>query len=335
MEQKVRRDEIILQVSNLRTLFPVSRGVVGTLLFNPRRHVHAVDGVSFSVAKGEILGLVGESGSGKTTTALNVLGLVEPTEGEILFNDQSVPALTHSRERLGLRRQMQIIFQDPYESLNPRQTVFATVAEPLEVHRLVKSREEKVERVKAALNAAGLKPPETFFDRYPQELSGGQRQRVVIAGALVLNPQLLVADEPVSMLDVSIRADILNLLHQLREERGITILYITHDLATAAYFTDRVAVMYLGRIVEIGPTKTVLSDPRHPYTQALLSVIPVPNPRRRRKRMILTGEIPNPIDLPSGCRFHPRCPAASDQCSQTEPQLQSVGANHRVACLSV
>jgi oligopeptide/dipeptide ABC transporter ATP-binding protein len=318
-----------VQVSNLRTLFPVSRGVVGTLLFKPRRYVHAVDGVSFSVARGEILGLVGESGSGKTTTALNALGLVEPTEGEILFNGQSVPALIQSRERLRLR------FQDPYESLNPRQTVFATVAEPLEVHRLVKSRAEKVERVKAALDAAGLKPPETFFHRYPQELSGGQRQRVVIAGALVLNPQLLVADEPVSMLDVSIRADILNLLLQLRDEHGITILYITHDLATAAYFTDRVAVMYLGRIVEIGPTKTVLSDPRHPYTQALLSVIPVPNPRRRRKRMILAGETPNPIDLPSGCRFHPRCPAASDQCSQTEPQLQSVAADHQVACLSV
>jgi peptide/nickel transport system ATP-binding protein len=335
MEHNTQPRETVLQVSNLRTLFPVSRGVVGTLLFKPRRHVHAVDGVSFSVARGEILGLVGESGSGKTTTALNALGLVEPTEGEILFNGQSVPALVQSRERLRLRQQAQIVFQDPYESLNPRQTVFATVAEPLEVHRLVKNREEKIERVKAALNAAGLKPPETFFDRYPQALSGGQRQRVVIAGALVLNPQLLVADEPVSMLDVSIRAEILNLLLQLRDERGITILYITHDLATAAYFTDRVAVMYLGRIVEIGPTKTVLSDPRHPYTQALLSVIPVPNPRRRRKRMILAGETPNPIDLPSGCRFHPRCPAASDQCPHTEPQLQSVAADHQVACLSV
>ena len=335
MGQEMARDEIVLEVSDLRKLFPVSRGILGTLLRKPQRHVHAVDGVSFSVSKGEILGLVGESGSGKTTTALNVLGLDEPTGGEILFNGQSVPELVHSRERLRLRRQVQIIFQDPYESLNPRQTVFATVAEPLEVHRLVKSREEKVERVTAALDAAGLKPAETFFHRYPQELSGGQRQRVVIAGALVLNPQLLVADEPVSMLDVSIRADILGLLRQLRDEHNITILYITHDLATAAYFTDRVAVMYLGRIVEIGPTRTVLSDPRHPYTQALLSVIPVPNPRRRRKRMILVGETPNPIDLPSGCRFHPRCPVASARCSQTEPQLQSVGPDHQVACLSV
>ena len=335
MGQEMARDEVVLKVSNLRRLFPVSRGIVGTLLRKPQRYVHAVDGVSFSVGRGEILGLVGESGSGKTTTALNVLGLDEPTGGEILFNGQSIPELVHSRERLRLRRQVQIIFQDPYESLNPRQTVFATVAEPLEVHRLVKSREEKIERVTAALDAAGLKPAETFFHRYPQELSGGQRQRVVIAGALVLNPQLLVADEPVSMLDVSIRAEILGLLRQLRDEHGITILYITHDLATAAYFTDRVAVMYLGRIVELGPTKTVLSDPKHPYTQALLSVIPVPNPRRRRKRMILVGETPNPIDLPSGCRFHPRCPVASARCSQTEPQLQSVGPDHQVACLSV
>ena len=335
MEQEVQRGEIVLQIKNLRTLFPVSRGIIDTLLSKPRRYVHAVDGVSFSVVRGEILGLVGESGSGKTTTALNALGLVEPTEGEVLFNGRGVLEMVQSRARLELRRQMQIVFQDPYESLNPRQTVFATVAEPLEIHKLVKSRAEMVERVKAALDDAGLKPPETFFDRYPQELSGGQRQRVVIATALVLGPQLLVADEPVSMLDVSIRAEILNLLRQLRDERGITILYITHDLATAAFFTDRVAVMYLGRIVEIGPTKTVLSDPRHPYTQALLSVIPVPNPRRRRKRMILVGETPNPIDLPSGCRFHPRCPVASNQCSQTEPQLKRVDADHLVECLFI
>ncbi|MEE8568197.1 MAG: ABC transporter ATP-binding protein, partial [Anaerolineales bacterium] len=280
-------------------------------------------------------GLVGESGSGKTTTALNALGLVEPTEGEIFFNGQSVSTLVQSGERLRLRQEMQIIFQDPYESLNPRQTVFSTVAEPLEVHKLVTSQEEKIAQVKAALEDAGLKPPDTFFDRYPQELSGGQRQRLVIAGALVLNPELLVADEPVSMLDVSIRAEILNLLLQLRDERGITILYITHDLATAAYFTDRIAVMYLGKILEVGPTQTVLDDPKHPYTQSLLSVIPVPNPRRRRKRMILKGETPNPIDLPSGCRFHPRCPLAVDQCSHTEPQLESVTIQHQVACLLV
>ena len=335
MAQEAGQDNVVLQVTNLRKLFPVSRGIVGTLLLRPQRYVHAVDGVSFSMAGGEILGLVGESGSGKTTTALCVLGLIEPTKGEILFNGQSVPALVRSRDRQSLRRRMQIIFQDPYESLNPRQTVFATVAEPVEVHRLTRGREQKVERVTAALNAAGLKPPETFFKRYPEDLSGGQRQRVVIAGALVLNPQLLVADEPVSMLDVSIRAEILNLLRELRDEHRITILYITHDLATAAHFTDRVAVMYLGRIVEIGPTKTVLSDPLHPYTKALLSVIPVPNPRRRRKRMILAGETPNPIDLPSGCRFHPRCPVATEDCRQNDPTLVQASENHEVACLSI
>jgi peptide/nickel transport system ATP-binding protein len=259
--------------------------------------------------------------------------LIEPTEGEILFDGQSVPELAHGRERLRLRRQMQIVFQDPYEALNPRQTVYSTVAEPLEVHKLARDDQHKVERVMAALDAAGLKPPDTFFDRYPQELSGGQRQRLVIAGALVLDPEFLVADEPVSMLDVSIRADILNLLRDLRDERGITILYITHDLATAAFFTDRVAVMYLGKIVEIGPTLTVLHNPQHPYTQALLSVIPVPNPRQRRKRVILVGETPNPIDLPSGCRFHPRCPQSFDQCPETEPLLRSVGPDHQVACL--
>jgi len=332
MEQNTQ-SETVLQINDLCTHFPVSRGIVGTLLRKPQRYVHAVDGVSFSIAQGEILGLVGESGSGKTTTAMNALGLVEHTRGEIFFNGESVPELAQGSGRAKLRRQMQVIFQDPYEALNPRQTVFSTVAEPLEVHRLVKSQAEKVDRVTAALDDAGLKPPATFFDRYPQELSGGQRQRLVIAGALVLNPQLLVADEPVSMLDVSIRAEILNLLRRLRDERGITILYITHDLATAAYFTDRVAVMYLGRIVEIGPTGTVLSDPKHPYTQALLSVIPVPNPRRRRKRMILKGETPNPIDLPSGCRFHPRCPMVSDECTRTEPQLEDVDAHHQVACL--
>jgi peptide/nickel transport system ATP-binding protein len=292
-----------------------------------------VDGVSFEVGQSEILGLVGESGSGKTTTVMNVLGLDEPTEGQILFDGQSVPELARGRQRAQLRQQVQLIFQDPYEALNPRQTVFSAVAEPLEVHRQVRNRVEKEQRVTAALEAAGLRPPETFFNRYPQELSGGQRQRVVIAGALVLNPRLLVADEPVSMLDVSVRADILNLLRSLRDERGITILYITHDLATAAYFTDRIAVMYLGRIVEIGPTRQVLSEPRHPYTQALLSVVPVPNPRHRRKRVVLEGETPNPINIPPGCRFHPRCPLAFEQCSQAEPWLKSVGEGHEAACL--
>lgn len=391
-----QQNDDVLQIKNLRTLFPVSRGIVGVVTSKPRRYVHAVDGVSVSIAKGEILGLVGESGSGKTTTAMNALGLVKPTSGEILFHGEDMLAaekhgkhyfraliivliniiaaiiiglivsvvagsdvftiipiyavggisssivfgvrgryLERRSKLLHYRSRVQMIFQDPYEALNPRQTVFASVSEPLEVHGLVKNRAQKVELVKAALTAAGLKPPESYLHRYPQELSGGQRQRVVIAGALVLNPELLVADEPVSMLDVSVRADILNLLLQLRDDHNISMLYITHDLATAGFFTDRIAVMYLGKIVEIGDTETVLKYPMHPYTQALLSVIPVPNPRRRRKRMILEGETPNPIDLPSGCRFHPRCPVAVDRCSQVSPELVDIVKNHQAACLLV
>jgi oligopeptide/dipeptide ABC transporter ATP-binding protein len=225
-----------------------------------------------------------------------------------------------------------MIFQDPYESLNPRQTIYEIVAEPCEIHDLGLNSEEKEGRVRAALEDCGLVPAEHFWNRYPDELSGGQRQRVVIASALALEPELLIADEPVSMLDVSIRADILTLLQSLRKVRDITILYTTHDLATAGYFTDRMAVMYLGRIVEIGPTVEVLKDPRHPYTQALVSVAPVPNPRKRRKRMILQGEVPNPIDVPSGCRFHPRCPLATEECGQIDPPYVEITSTHKAAC---
>jgi oligopeptide/dipeptide ABC transporter ATP-binding protein len=342
---------LILQVNDLYKYFPLSRGVWGTLTRRPRRHVRAVDGVSFALQKGEILALVGESGSGKTTVGMNVLGLQTPTRGHVLFDGYDVSEWAHgkgtslerdaeglaslsrrARARL-LRRRAQMVFQDPYESLNPRQRVFDIVAEPLEIHRLCRSRDEKVERVRATLEACGLAPAEHFWGRFPAELSGGQRQRVVIAGALVLEPRLLVADEPVSMLDVSIRAEVLGLLRALRDERGITILYTTHDLATAGYFTERMAVMYLGRVVEIGPTVEVLSRPRHPYTRALLSVVPAPNPRRRRQRVILRGEIPNPVDLPTGCRFHPRCPDAIADCRQVDPQLHPVASGHEVACI--
>jgi peptide/nickel transport system ATP-binding protein len=325
----------LLTVENLRKLYPVPRGIVGTLRRQPLRWVHAVDGISFSLQQREILALVGESGSGKTTTGLCTLGLVEPTEGEIRLQGESVTQLALGRSRKALRRRAQLIFQDPYESLNPRQTVLQAVSEPLRVHRLAESDEERVAMVTAALDDAGLKPPSDFFHRYPQQLSGGQRQRVVIASALVLNPLYLVADEPVSMLDVSIRAEILNLLLRLRDDHDITMVYITHDLASAAYLADRVAVMYLGTIVEIGPAAEVLSNPQHPYTRSLMSVIPVPNPRRRRKRMVLEGETPDPIDLPSGCRFHPRCPEVFDLCPKVEPKLADVGASHQAACLLV
>jgi peptide/nickel transport system ATP-binding protein len=341
----------ILQVQDLYKQFPVSRGLWGALTRQPHRRVHAVDGVSFSARKGEILALVGESGSGKTTVGMNVLGLQIPTRGRVLFEgydvaewargqgpsleagDGPLAGLGRRRRIRLLRERAQMIFQDPYESLNPRQTIYDIVAEPLRIHRLVPSREEGEARVRAALETCGLAPAEHFWGRFPAELSGGQRQRVVIAGALALEPDLLVADEPVSMLDVSIRAEILSLLHALRDERGITILYTTHDLATAGYFTDRMAVMYLGRVVELGPTLEVLSQPRHPYTRALLSVVPVPNPRRRHKRTILEGEIPNPIDVPPGCRFHPRCPEAVADCREIDPQLRPVAPGHEVACL--
>jgi peptide/nickel transport system ATP-binding protein len=349
----------ILRVDGLCKYFPLSHGVAGALTRQPRLYVHAVDGVSFSVHRGEILALVGESGSGKTTVGMNVLGLQLPTSGRVLLEGYDVAEWAHGREPsleailqeevtvpgpdlaglsrrrriMVLRERAQMIFQDPYESLNPRQTVFDIVSEPLKIHRLVSSREEQEGRVRAALETCGLAPADHFWTRCPAELSGGQRQRVVIAGALVLEPDLLVADEPVSMLDVSIRAEILSLLHAIRDERVITILYTTHDLATAGYFTDRMAVMYLGRIVELGPTAQVLGEPRHPYTRALISVVPVPNPRRRRKRTILEGEIPDPIDIPSGCRFHPRCPDAIPECQETDPELRPVASAHEVACI--
>ena len=341
----------ILRVEDLCKYFPLSRGIAGTLTRRPRRFVRAVDGVSFTMRRGEILALVGESGSGKTTVGMNVLGLQLPTRGRVLLEGHDVAEWAHGRgpslasgppdlESLSRRRRImvlreraQMIFQDPYESLNPRQTVFDIVSEPLKIHRLASSREDQEERVRPALETCGLAPAEHFWGRHPAELSGGQRQRVVIAGALVLEPDLLVADEPVSMLDVSIRAEILGLLHTIREERVITILYTTHDLATAGYFTDRMAVMYLGRIVEIGPTVEVLREPRHPYTRALISVVPVPNPRRRHKRTILEGEIPDPIDIPPGCRFHPRCPDAIPECQEADPQLRTVAPGHEAACI--
>jgi len=319
----------LLEVRNLRKLFPVK----GAGFWRAAdKYVHAVDDVSFELRRGEVLALVGESGCGKSTLALTLMGLEEATEGKVVFDGQDITHLDGPAMKK-MRRHIQMVFQDPYESLNPLITVGELVAEPLLVHKLARNREERAGLVRQALEDAGLKPAESFVNRFPHELSGGQRQRVVIAGALVLEPIILLADEPVSMLDVSIRAEILNLLAELRASRGISILFITHDLSTAAYFADRVAVMYLGRIVEIGPTLEVLTTPAHPYAQSLLSVIPVPNPRHRRKRIILKGDPPNPIDLPPGCRFHPRCPLAQTVCQEQDPVLHEVGPGHQAACL--
>jgi oligopeptide/dipeptide ABC transporter ATP-binding protein len=320
----------ILSIRNLRKHFPIGRPAP----WRAPQFVRAVDEVSFDLHRGEALALVGESGCGKSTLVLTLIGLEKPTSGQIIFDGKDVTN-ADGAELKAMRRHIQMIFQDPYESLNPMMTIGELVGEPLAVHGLLPDRAERDRRVRQALEDAGLKPADAYLHRRPHELSGGQRQRVVIAGALVLEPAVLLADEPVSMLDVSIRAEILNLLAELRQKRGISVLFITHDLSTAAYFVDRVAVMYLGRIVEIGPTRTVLTEPSHPYSRALLSVIPVPNPRLRRERIILKGETPNPINLPPGCRFHPRCPAAFDQCPQIDPGLTPITSGHEAACLLV
>jgi len=324
----------LLEVEDLVVRYPVKRGLAGAAAGQQRRYVHAVSGVSFTVSRGEMVALVGESGCGKTTTAQAVLRLVRPESGSVRFDGIDVIGL-EPKELRRLRRRMQIIYQDPYESLDPRFRVEATVAEALIVHR-EGTRTERRRRIEQALELAGLTPPELYLDRYPHELSGGQRQRVAIAASLALGPDLLVADEPVSMLDVSVRAGILTILDELRD-RGLAVLMITHDLSTAARFADRICVMYLGRIVEEGPAVQVIEDARHPYTKALLSVVPRRDPRRRVEPQILRGETPNPIDVPPGCRFHPRCPVAVPDCRTIDPELRaSAGAaaeGHRAACI--
>jgi oligopeptide/dipeptide ABC transporter ATP-binding protein len=319
----------ILEITGLQKYFPAH----STGLFRkPAHFVRAVDSVSFALARGEILGLVGESGCGKSTLVQTLMGLEQATAGQIMFEGRDITHLNTAAQKT-VRRQIQMVFQDPFESLNPLLTVGEQVAEPLLVHGLVKTRAERLQRATQALKDAGLNPAEAFLHRRPYELSGGQRQRVVIAGALVLAPTVLLADEPVSMLDVSVQAEILNLLVDLRRSRGISIIFITHDLSLAAYFVDRIAVMYLGRIVEIGPTAAILSNPQHPYTRSLLSVIPVPSPNLRRKRLILQGDPPNPLNMPAGCRFHPRCPLVQEFCRATDPALVSVSDHHSAACL--
>lgn len=319
----------ILEVRELKKYFEAGRP---SLFSRNPPLVHAVDNVSFDLHKSEVIALVGESGCGKSTLSLLLMGLEEPTEGRISFEGLDITHL-NDKERKGLRRKIQMVFQDPYESLNPTQTIEEIVAEPLHVHGLDKNRQEADEKVRKAMEDAGLKPADVYLKRHPHELSGGQRQRVVIASALVLEPEIILADEPVSMLDVSIRAEIINLLAELRITRQIAVIFITHDLGSVGFFADRVAVMYLGRIVEIGTMLDVLERPQHPYTKALLSVIPVPNPRLRHERIVLKGETPNPINLPTGCRFHPRCPVAISACKATDPALFTVTKTHQAACI--
>lgn len=326
----INQSEKFLEIRGLKKYFPAGRP---TFFSREVQNVHAVDGVSLILRRSEVIALVGESGCGKSTLALLLMGLEDPTDGTVIFEGQDITHLKDN-QRKNLRRKIQMVFQDPYESLNPTQTIEEIVLEPLEVHGIGNAAERN-ERVTKALEDAGLKPAEVYRRRYPHELSGGQRQRVVIASALVLEPEVIIADEPVSMLDVSIRAEVINLLAELRITRQIAVIFITHDLGSVGFFADRVAVMYLGRIVEIGTMLEVLEKPKHPYTKALLSVIPVPNPRMRRERIILQGETPNPINLPSGCRFHPRCPVAFDACKISDPPMETLSKTHQAACLLI
>lgn len=326
--------EPVLTLSNVSVSFARPRRFRDVMARVPASEVRAVDGVSLELRPGEVLAVVGESGCGKTTTANLLMGLLQPSGGEVIVHGKDLADLG-ARAIRRQRRRMQMVFQDPYESLNPRMTVGEIVAEPLIVHRVGVDQATRRAKVATALERAGLRPAERYLNIRPVELSGGQRQRVVIASALVLEPEVVVADEPVSMLDVSIRADILNLLASLAREQGIAMVMITHDMSTVAAYSDRMAVMYLGRIVETGPSLAVLRTPRHPYTQALLSVVPVPHPSRRRPPVILRGETPDPGRIPSGCRFHPRCPVAFDRCPQVDPVLYDVGGGQSAACLLV
>ena len=320
--------EVILEVKNLKMYFPVTQGII----FQRKiADIKAVDGLNLFIRKGETLGLVGESGCGKTTTGRAILQLYRPTEGEVIFEGTDLTKLKNAQIR-PLRRRMQIIFQDPYGSLNPRMTAGSIIGEPLVIHNLVEGKAARKARVEELLTTVGLNP--YMKDRYPHEFSGGQRQRIGIARALAVQPTFIVCDEPVSALDVSIQAQIINLLEELQEEFQLTYLFIAHDLAVVRHISDRVAVMYLGKIMELADRDEIYANPLHPYTKALLSAVPVPDPivEATRERIILTGDVPSPLRPPSGCVFHTRCPIAIDVCKEVIPEWREVGKDHSVAC---
>jgi oligopeptide transport system ATP-binding protein len=322
-----KKDEVLVRVENLKKYFPITRGVIFQRTIG---HIKAVDDVSFEIYRGETLGLVGESGSGKTTTGRTILQLYRPTSGKVYFEGKDLTKM-RGEELRRMRRKMQIIFQDPYASLNPRMTVGSIVGEPLEVHNVAKGKELR-ERVQELLRLVGLNP--YFINRYPHEFSGGQRQRIGVARALALNPSFIVCDEPVSSVDVSIQAQIVNLLEDLQEKFGMAYLFIAHDLSMVRHISDRVAVMYLGKIVELTDRDELYSNPLHPYTQALLSAVPIPDPivEEKRRRIILKGDIPSPANPPPGCNFSTRCPVAMEVCKEEEPEMREVSIGHSVAC---
>ena len=322
-------NDILLEINNLKMYFPVTSGM---LFQRTVAHVKAVDDVSFAIRRGETLGLVGESGCGKTTTGRCILQLYKPTSGQVIFEGQDLTQLGTKQMR-AMRREMQVIFQDPYSSLNPRMTAGNIIGEPLIVHGLVHGKNEYRDRVAELLQNVGLNP--YMADRFPHEFSGGQRQRIGVARALSVSPKFIVADEPVSALDVSIQAQIINLLEELQEQFNLTYLFIAHDLSVVRHISDRVGVMYLGHMVEIAERNEIYRNPVHPYTRALLSAVPIPDPilDAQRERVLLSGEVPSPLNPPAGCVFHPRCPIADDSCSRTLPELRQVSPDHWAACL--